>query len=114
MEKELLRDLVDGEVDGIGRAGTKVHGGEAVIEVDGTFDTEDGVDGLVEADLPLAAQGAILHPCLDDVDKKHRGVLHDTDDATGDHELPEVEAIMGDFELAGGRRGEEVRLLELR
>lgn len=117
--QRLLGELIDREVDGVGRASAETHGAKATIEAEGALGAEDSVEDLAEAERRLAERRPSLHPRLEGVDGEHGGVLDEPGDGPGHHELPEVETVMllRGAEVGGGRGGrrgrEELRRVEL-
>ena len=99
---ELLEELVDGEVDGVGGAGAEAHGGDSAVEGSRTVRFKERGDGLMKIEGGFARRGLGLHPGFDGVDGEHGGVLDDAGDGAGDHELPEGEAVVGDDHFDGG------------
>ena len=103
-----LAGFVDGEIDGVSGARAEAHGADAAVEGGGALGLEDRTEGLTDRDGLDGAGAEGLHVGLDGVDGEHGQVLDAAGDGAGDHELPEVEAV-----VCGGGDG-DFRRLEVR
>ncbi|KAL8129422.1 hypothetical protein V2J09_018577 [Rumex salicifolius] len=94
VQEELLEELIDGEVDGVGRACAEAHGPYAPVESGGALRPEEGGEGVADGGSLAGFEGG-LHSGLEGVDGEHGHVLDGSGEGTGHHELPEAEAIVG-------------------
>lgn len=92
--QRFLAPLVDGEIDGVSRAGAESHGGNASVKPSNAVGFEDGFDGVMDGDGFDGAASEGLHLGLDSVDGEHGHVFDHAGDGAGDHELPVVEAVV--------------------
>jgi len=90
----LLAGLVDGEVDGVGGPGAEAHSTDATVEGRRALRLENGLEGVTDRYGFDGAGAYGLHAGLDGVNGEHGHVLDAARDGSGDHELPEVEAVV--------------------
>ena len=90
----LLAGFVDGEVDGVGGPSAEAHGADAAVEGRRAFRLENGLEGVTDRYGFDGAGAYGLHAGLDGVNGEHGHVLDAARDGSGDHELPEVEAVV--------------------
>lgn len=110
-------NFVDGEMDGVGGASTKGHGGDTSVKAGGALGFEDGAEDVANTDGFNRAGTDGLHMGFDCVDREHRHVLDQTGNRPGNHVLPEMEAVVGGYgdvrvELWGLWDRAEIRVLE--
>lgn len=111
----LLAELVDGEVDCVGRAGAEAHCADSTVETTRAFEFENRAQGLPDSD-GINREGAAedLHPGLEGVDREHGHVLDRAGGGTGDHVLPELKAVVGGGYIGCRYFGVEIGFLGLR
>lgn len=100
----------------MGGAGAEAHCAYAAVEAGRAVGFEDGFDGVAHADGFDGTGAEGLHTGFDGVDWEHGHVFNHAGYRAGDHELPEVEAVVrwgdGYFGVVLGD-GEKVGFLEL-